>query len=191
MNKRRSPEQYRRVDLLLFALMLLVFESMILLASSRWFPAEPYTVSLVPAVVAIVLVRWGPWAAVHALLGGAVVCFHLHASASQFLIYGLGNLFPLLLLPLLARWRKAGGVWKESLPALAFGLAVLLLMQGGRAAVSLLTGAEPSLAAGYFTTEAVTDLFTLVILWIVRRLDGMLEDQLHYLARVQAEQSDS
>ena len=43
-------------------------------------------------------------------------------------------------------------------------------------------------AALFFTTAAVTDLFTLVVLWIVRRLDGVLEDQRHYLNRLRREQ---
>ena len=187
MDKRRSLEQYRTVDLVLFALMLLVFESVILLASVRWFPGQPYTVSLVPAIVSIILVRWGPWAAVHAVLGGLIVCFHSRASLPQYLIYCVGNLFSLLLLPWLSRWRKAEGTWPDSLKALAFGLAVLLLIQSGRALMTLLLGASPVLALGCFTTEAITDLFTLVILWIVRRLDGVLEDQIHYLRRIQAE----
>ena len=41
---------------------------------------------------------------------------------------------------------------------------------------------------GFFTTDVVTLLFTLTVLWIVRRLDGIFEDQNHYLARVSAEQ---
>ena len=69
-----------------------------------------------------------------------------------------------------------------------FGLAVLLLIQTGRALISLLFGASLPVAAGCYTTESVTDLFTLVLLWIVRRLDGVLEDQRHYLRRIQEEE---
>ncbi|MBQ9252880.1 MAG: hypothetical protein IJ188_09625 [Clostridia bacterium] len=188
MEKRRSLGQYRAVDLALFALMLLIFESIILLASTRWFPGQPYTVSLAPAIVAIVLVRWGPWAALHAVLGGLVVCVQSQASPAQFAIYCVGNLFPLLLLPWLSAWRKREGIWSSSAQALGFGAAVLLLMQAGRALFTLCFGANPVLALGCFTTEVITDLFTLVILWIVRRLDGVLEDQVHYLRRVQAEE---
>ncbi|MBQ9210222.1 MAG: hypothetical protein IJ153_00840 [Clostridia bacterium] len=188
MEKQRSLGQYRAVDLALFALMLLVFESIIILASTRWFPGQPYTVSLAPAIVAIVLVRWGPWAALHAVLGGLVICVQSQASPAQFVIYCGGNLFPLLLLPWLSPWRKREGVWRSSAQALGFGAAVLLLMQAGRGLLTLCFGASPVLALGCFTTEVITDLFTLVILWIVRRLDGVLEDQVHYLKRVQAEE---
>ncbi len=188
MSGRRSLGQYRAVDLLLLALLLLVFESVIQVASLRWFPGQPYTVSLTPAITAIVLVRWGPWAAIHAVLGGAVVCHLSGAAPFQYAIYCVGNLFSLLALPFLARWRKENGVFSSGIAAAGFSLAVLLLMQLGRAVMTLLFGAVPTVAVGCFTTEAITDLFTVVILWITRRLDGVLEDQGHYLRRVQAEE---
>ena len=188
MEKRRSPRQYMLLDLGFFALLLLVFESLIILASTRWFSAQPWTVSLVPALVAIVLVRWGPWAAIHAVLGGAVLCARSGAALPQYVIYCVGNCFPLLLLPWLSRWRREEGAFRTATGALGFGLAVLGLIQAGRAVMTLLFGATLPQAAGCFTTEAVTDLFTLLILWIVRRLDGLLEDQEHYLKRIQEEE---
>ena len=176
------------MDLALWLMILLVFESIIVLASTRWFPGQPYTVSLVPAVTAIVLVRWGPWAAVHAAAGGIVLCFLSGASLSRYAVYAIGNLLCLALLPWLSRWRKTEGVWKSAGAALAYGAAVLVTMQAGRAAVTLMQGAAPALALGCFTTEAITDLFTLVILWIVRRLDGVLEDQHRYVERIREEE---
>lgn len=188
MEKRRSLAQYRLVDLALWGVLLFVFESIILTASVRWFPGQPYTVSLVPAIVAVVLVRWGPYAAFHAVLGGLLLCVQSQASPAQFAVYCIGNLGPLALLPWLSVWRSRQGVWREALPVLGFGLAVLLLIQTGRALISLLFGASLPVAAGCYTTESVTDLFTLVLLWIVRRLDGVLEDQRHYLRRIQEEE---
>ena len=187
MEKNRSLAGYRAVDLVLFAVMLAVFESIAVLAALRWFPGQPYTVSLTPLVVAMVLVRWGPWAGIHAVLGGAVLCFWSRALPSQFVIYCVGNCFSLLLLPLLQKWRKEEGIWHSGVKALSFGAGVLLLMQAGRALLSLLLGADVASLPRVFTTEVITDLFTLVVLWIVRRLDGMLEDQRHYLRRVREE----
>ena len=68
-----------------------------------------------------------------------------------------------------------------------FGLIAALLMQLGRAAVSLLFGAAPVEAAGFLTTDVITLLFTAVIVWIARHLDGVFEDQKHYLTRVSEE----
>ena len=68
-----------------------------------------------------------------------------------------------------------------------FPLAVTLLMQGGRALVSLVLGGPAAGVLGFFTTDALSVLFTLVIIWIARRLDGVYEDQKHYLLRIQKE----
>ncbi len=188
MSKQRTVGQYRGVDLTLFAVMLLVFETIIIQASTRWFPGEPYTVSLVPAITAIVLIRWGPWAAIHAVLGAVILCAESGAAPSQYLIYGIGNLFALAVLPLLPLFGGSGEITRRSGKALCFGLAVLALIQLGRALLSLPFGWGAEKALGFFTTEVITDLFTLVILWIVRRLDGVLEDQRHYLLRLQEEE---
>ena len=72
MHKRRTVKQYRALDLAMFALMLTVAETLAVTAARRWFPNEPYTVSVTPAITAIVMMRWGPWAAVPAVLGGAL-----------------------------------------------------------------------------------------------------------------------
>ena len=168
--------------------MLVIFENVVVMAANRWFPNEPYTVSVVPAVAAMVFIRWGPFGAIHALLGGAVFCLASHGSASQFAIYCLGNLFSLAALPLIPLLGGDEGIRGDVLKTLLYGLIVLLLMQLGRAAVSLAFQGSLQQALLFFTTDAVTDLFTLVILWIVRRLDGMLENQYHYLARLEREQ---
>ena len=189
VNKRRSLQQYRAVDLALWSVMLLVFESIIIMASVRWFPAQPYTVSLVPAVIAAVLVRWGPWAAVQAVLGGCIACMLQGASAAQYAVYCIGNLFFFFLLPLLAKRREREKPFRDFTGVLGFGLAVLLLIQTGRALVSLILGGGMQTAVRCYTTEAVTDLLTMVILWIISRLDGMLEDQPHYIRRIQAEEN--
>ena len=62
MNHRLTFRQYRQMDLTVFGAMLVVAEALIVLAATRWFPAEAYTVSIVAAVTSIVLMRWGPWA---------------------------------------------------------------------------------------------------------------------------------
>ena len=188
MEKRRSLEQYRAIDLTLFAVMLTVFESLVVTASVRWFPGQPYTVSLTPLITAVVLIRWGPWAGIHAVLGGALLCFLSHAAPMQFAVYIAGNLFSLLSLLFWKKGFKTEGSWKAGKKAMAFGLTVLLLMQAGRALLSWILGFPPAVVVGFFTTEVITDLFTLTAVWVVSRLDGMLEDQRRYLLRVQEEE---
>ncbi len=165
MNHRLTFRQYRQMDLTVFGAMLVVAEALIVLAATRWFPAEAYTVSIVAAVTSIVLMRWGPWAAIHAVLGGLVYCFVSGGQPGQYLIYCAGNLFALLSLLWFripgkernsGKKRGAGSdhasgsdrtsgsdrvsgkerIREDGFLTVIFGLTVQLLMQLGRAAVA-------------------------------------------------------
>ena len=67
---------------------------------------------------------------------------------------------------------------------LLMGLMSVLAMQAGKALVALITGTPPEGLLLYVTADSVTYIFTAVILWIASRLDGILEDQTHYLERI-------
>lgn len=183
MQTRRTIEQYRAIDLSLFALILIVFETVLIRASASLFPREPWTVSATAAITAVVMVRWGPWAVIHAVIGGLTLCIVSRGQWQQFLIYCAGNTAALAVLPLLKKWG-----WErlrnDFLVNLLYGFLTLLMMQCGRALAAMLLGTAPSAAAGFITTDVITYIFTLTIVWITGRLDGVLEDQKHYLARI-------
>lgn len=184
MNRHLTFEQYRNLDLTLFALMLCFSEFIISTAATRWFPGQPFTVSITSAMCAIVLMRWGPWAAIHGAAGAVVYCIVSGATAQQFLIYIVGNLGCLLSLLLL---KAAGGerIRKDLALSLLFAEANLLFMQLGRAAVAVILGAAPLSCIGFFTTDALSGVFAMVIVYIARQLDGVFENQKIYLIRVQ------
>lgn len=180
---RYSFRQYRSIDLTMFAVILCVSEALIVTAANRWFPDQLYTVSAVGAVTAIVLMRWGPWALLHAVLGGVVFCIASHGSPRQFFIYCAGNILSLLMLLPLRSFGKEK-IRGDALLSIIFGLGTVLLMQLGRAILALLLGGEFFTCLGFFTTDVLSLLFTGVIVWIARRLDGIFEDQKHYLLRI-------
>ena len=192
MKRQLSLQEYRAIDLTLFAVMLALFEFLIV----RFTTTSLYTVSLAAVITAIVYMRWGWWGAIHAALAGVLFCFYYSGVApadqpvrlEQYIIYTVGNLFSLAAVPLLKKQgeeRVRGSVSRS----LLFALSVILLMQGGRAVVALLLRVATTLegALGYFTADALSILFTLVVTWIIRRLDGVFEEQRHYLTRVQQE----
>ena len=183
MQGRMTVGRYRAVDLSLFAVILIVFEMVLVRAANEWFPKEPWTVSVTAAVTAVVMVRWGPWCALHALIGGIVTVTVSRGTAQQFLIYGLGNLAAMAVWPLERKWG-----WERlrsnSLLNFLFAALVLLAMQGGRILIALVLGTKPEELLLFITSDSVSYIFTLVIVWIVSRLDGMLEDQEHYLRRI-------
>lgn len=185
MGRQLTFAQYRAIDLTLFAVMLCVSEAVIVTAATFWFPDQLYTVSVSGALTAIVLMRWGPWAGLHAALGGLAYALVSRGTAEQALIYCAGNLLSLLML---APLRLLGGerIRRDATLSVCFGLATLLCMQLGRALTALALGKPAGSCLGFFTTDALSLLFTGVIVWIARRLDGIFEDQKHYLLRVNA-----
>lgn len=183
MSRPLTLGQYRAIDLILFGCILCATETAIVKAATGWFSDQLYTVSSVGAVTAIVLMRWDAFAALHAALGGFVFCLASQGTPEQRLIYAGGNLLCLLSLPPLRMLGKER-VRNDSFLAVSFGLCVLLLMQAGRAVVALAFGAAARDCLGFFTTDSLSLLFTGVVVWIARRLDGIFEDQKHYLLRI-------
>ncbi|MBQ4639831.1 MAG: hypothetical protein IJB69_04840 [Clostridia bacterium] len=186
MQRQITFRQYRAMDLFFFSLMLTVSETLITLGATIWFPGEPYTVSLSCAVMAIVMVRWGVWAAVPVTAGNLAFCLVSGAAPAQYAIYVLGSLAGLAVLPLLKKkgWQT---LHDNVLFALLYGLLCALGMQGGRFLVALAFGNSLQVCAGFFTTDILSTLFSVLLVWIARKLDGMLEEQTHYLKRIQEE----
>ena len=186
MNRRRSWKEYRAIDLSIMALMTAVFEFLIVNAAKFWFPDQLYTVSLAAAMASIVYMRWGVWGGIHAAEAGVVYSFFAGGTPAQLVIYCVGNLFSLFAVIVL----KAAGKEKVRTGhlSLVFPLLVLLLMHIGRGVVALALGAAPGSVLAFFTTDSLSYLFTFVIIWIARKLDGVYEDQKHYLLRIHAEE---
>lgn len=187
MRRQMTFLQYRAMDIFLFTALLCLCEALIVLGATVWFADQLYTLSLTAAVTAIVLVRWGILAAVPAVCGGFVFCLFSGATPSQYLIYCAGNLLVLALMPLVRGegWKK---LQDNVLLATLYGLAAALLMQLGRFVIAALMGTAPAVCAGFITTDVLSTFFSVLLVWICRRLDGMLEEQRHYLIRIQEEE---
>ena len=74
--------------------------------------------------------------------------------------------------------------------SLAFGLAVQILMQLGRAGLAAVLGYPLGACLGFITTDSLSWLFTLFVVWIMGRVDGLFEDQKHYLLRLEQERQN-
>ena len=178
--------QYRAMDLFIFTILLCVCETLITLGATQWFPQEPWTLSLTPAITAIVMVRWGGFAAIPAFLGAVVFCFASGASLPQYAIYCVGNLAALALTQFLYRfgWKR---LHDQVLLSLLYGFLTALMMQLGRALIALVMGNPLAVCLGFITTDVLSAVFSALLVWIMRKLDGMLEEQKHYLRRVAEE----
>jgi hypothetical protein len=188
MKQQISLQQYRAIDLGILGVSMAVSQLLIQFAVSVWFPGQLYVVSPVAIIVALVMMRWGPWTAIHAALGGVLYAYFSGGQWQHFLIYGLGNAACLLALVMIRLLGKEK-IRLSAVNTVIFGLLVQALMLAGRAGVAALLGFKPGECLGFITTDALSLLFTGCVIWGIRRVDGLFEDQIHYLLRVQSEQS--
>lgn len=190
MNRTISLSQYRTIDLSILTGLMAVSQFVIHLAVSRFYAEQTgYIVSPVAAVVALVMMRWSLWSAIPALLGGVILSMLSGGTAEQTLIYGVGNLLSMLAYLLLKLAGKER-IRSNAVLSLTFAAVVQLLMQFGRAGVAAILGHSLPACWDFITTDAMSILFTLVIIWIVRRVEGLFEDQKHYLLRTQRKQNE-
>ncbi len=189
MKRQITFSQYRAIDLALMTGMMAASQLVIHLAIGRWQAEHTgYIVSPVAAVTALVMMRWNLWSAIPAALGGAILTLLLNATTQQIVIYSGGNLLAMLAM-LYLKFLGKERVRNNVILTLIFAILVQLLMQLGRAAVAFLMGYPLQACWDFITTDAMSILFTMVIIWIVRRVEGLFEDQKHYLLRIAQEQS--
>lgn len=181
-----SFKQYRAIDLGIWVVILLVFETVTIMAATRWFPDELYTLSQTVAVLCIVMMRWDGYAAIHAVAGGLVFCTVMGARAEQFAIYCIGNCFALAALLLFKTVGKEK-VKNKAVFTILFTAAAFCGVQIGRWLVSLIFGADFASIVTYFVTDSLSLLYSIVVVLISRKADGLFEDQKSYLRRTESE----
>lgn len=188
MEKSRSLENYRAFDITTWVVMLGIFETLISKAGKYWFPNQPYTLSLVPALTAIVFVRWkeAKYVWFYPVLGGLFLSFSLSGSREQYAVYMIGNLLSLLVLPIL-KGEREDKIKKSPFLSALYALSIALLMQVGRLLLFSLINLSLSESLLFITTDALSGVFSVVVVLIVRRLDGVFEDQYSYLVRINKE----
>ena len=181
-----SFKQYRNIDLTVLAVLLLLSEGITTLATTKWFVGVPFAISTTLIFIIITMMRWGIFAFIPAIVGGLVFSLASGADFSRIVIYTVGNLFALtvcIFLRLVGRERV-----RKSIPLLLV-LSVLsyVSLALGRWLVSLIF--EPGIKSllVYLSTDTVTLLFTSVLLILLRGVDGMIENQRHYLIRLSEE----
>ncbi len=181
-----SFKQYRAIDLGILAVILFAVETLIAKAATTWFSGQLYTVSPTIAVTCIVMMRWGGFAAIHAALGGFAFCLSSGATPQQFVIYCVGNIFALGSLILIKKLGKQR-IRDKAMLTVAFTTAAFFCVQIGRWVVSLFFGGAPDSIIRFVTTDLLSLAFSILVVLISRRVDGLFEDQKVYLIRTESE----
>ena len=182
-------KQYRNIDLGIMSILLIISEAVTTLATNKWFAAQPVAISSTLLFICIFMMRWNGYAAIAAVLGGAVFCIASGATLDQFVIYAGGNLLSLLALLWFKAYRK-DDVRLGSFKLSFFTISVYLLMQLGRWLISLAFGGGLWNIVGYITSDVISLLFAVIILFLLRGVDGMIEDQKAYLFRLERERKE-
>lgn len=180
--KERTLEQYRAIDLAIMAVLLVAFETITATAATKWFSSQVYMLSPTITIICIVMMRWGGYAAIHAVAGGAAFCVASGASMQQFIIYCIGNCAALAAMLLFKTLGKEQ-VRSKTFLTLVFIVATYFGAQLGRWFVGLLFGGAVDSLIVFLTTDSLSLLFAIVLVLIAKRTDGLFEDQKAYLIR--------
>lgn len=182
-------KQYRNIDLVIWTVLLILFETITTFATTKWFTGQAVAISISLALICIVMMRWSGYAAILAVVGGAVYCVASGATAEQYLIYCVGNLFSLIAMVLFKIFDKEQ--IRTNVPKLvAFVLAAYVGMAFGRGLVTLFFGGDINGFLVFVTTDIISLLFAAVIMILLRKTEGMVEDQKTYLLRLDREKKE-
>ena len=125
-----------------------------------------------------------------AVADGVLWCLLKSAKWQSYLCYGLGNAFIALLL-LMTRFmgkERIAGKWYFSALFVTCGWVAVML---GRSLVGLCAGYSfGELLRNFCLNELLSLFMAVVIICVMRKLDGMFEDQKSYLARIDGERRD-
>ena len=182
-----SFKQYRSIDLILFVIMYGVCEYLTIKAATVWFD-EPYCISIMLPMLAIVMMRWDKYSIIHAVVYALLFVFFQSGSITQYFIYLIGNLGFMLLLLYVKK------VTKEKIRATFFGsmsylLIGFLLMEVFRGLASMLfAGKDAGVIFTFIMTDMLSLVFAILVIIIVRRIDGLFIDQKQYLLELNSQE---
>lgn len=182
----KSFIRYKAIDLAFLAVILAVFEAIASIAAKQWFPLQLFSLSPTITVVCIVMMRWGGWAAIHAVVGGLSYCIATGGEPKQFLVYCAGNCLALVALVFFKFYGKER-VRGSFLMTAAFALTAFFGAIVGRWLISLCFDFDLLSIVDFFVADSLTLLFTVVVVLISRKPDGLFEDQKAYLIRTEDE----
>ena len=184
-----SYKQYRSVDLTAFVLMYALCEYLVVKAATDWF-SEPYSISIMLPLLLIVMMRWDKFCLIQAIISAILFVFYQKGNISQYLIYLCGNLG--FMLELLYVYRvgkeKIRSSFLYSAIYVISGFALMELFRGIASMVIL--GSSLKIVLQFVFTDMLSLVFTFLVIIIVRQVEGLFEDQKHYLIRLNQKNED-
>lgn len=190
-----SLQRYRATDLFLFAVILVIFDLLVHFAT-LWLAdaASVYMFALTVPIVLLVMIRWG-WQAIFFAVGDALLLTALNNPTvwQSYFAYSIGNAAILLLLiPVhLIGKQKIAGTWYLTALFVVLGWIISNLVCSVVQCIFGVSFVAALLANISFGVNGLLALaIGMVLLLILRKLEGMFEDQIHYLKRLDEERKE-
>ena len=190
-----SFRQYKFTDLFFFALVLGLSELLIFCAFKFWFKTavDKYYVNFMLALSLTVIMRWGWVGGIYAAADGVILCAVQGGSWQSYIIYIIGNacILSVLLLTKFVGKERLRGKWYLTLSYIVTGwVSVNLGLTCAGAAFGGGFGALAAVNFGFGVYGALSLAAAVAVIMVLRRLDGMFEDQKHYLIRQDKERKE-
>ena len=190
-----SIRQYKYTDLFFFALVLGLSELLVFCAYNLWFQntVDKFYVNFMLAIVLTVIMRWGWVGGIYAVVDGVVLCAIEGGDWQSYIIYMVGTacIMSVLLLTKFVGKEKIRSKWYLTLAYILVGWISVNL---GITCMSAIFGNSflGSLASsfGFGVYGALPLAGSTAAIMIMRRLNGMFEDQKHYLIRQDKERKE-
>ena len=195
-----SFSRYKATDLLIFAAILAAFGAISFFAFTEWFATDSsrYIFSISVPITLLIMVRWNWYGMFYAVGDGLLYCILMLATGnmaagselSYFLIYGAGSAFIgfTYLMVKFMGYKRIVGAWYFTVLYAVCGWVLLVL---GRTLVWTCFGLGfVNGLLGLGGSELLSLGMALIILLVLRRLDGMMENQRDYLIRLDRERKE-
>lgn len=182
-----SFRKYKIIDLAIFTGLYLLLEFLISLAANKWFPEQPYIISIMLPFLLIVMMRWGPYAGILAAISAPFYVLIYHGNNMQYLVFLLGNIGFMGLLGFLLPIGKKK-VRDSIFLTFAYIVIGFLLLEVFRGLGAMIFEQVGILIVWQFIwTDMLSLVFSIIVVFIARLADGMFEDQKAYMFRKQRE----
>ena len=190
-----SFRQYKYTDLFFFALVLGLSELLVFCSYNYWFKStiDKFYVNFMLAIALTVIMRWGWIGGLYAVLDGIILSAVGGGGWQRYLSYIIGTacILVVLLMTKFVGKEKIRSKWYLSLAYVLVGWASVNV---GISCMSMIFGESISTALlvsfGYGVYGALPLAASIVVVMLLRRLNGMFEDQKHYLLRQDKERRD-
>ena len=190
-----SIRQYKYTDLFFFALILGLSELLIFCSFKLWFKGtvDKFYINFALAIALTVIMRWGWVGGIYAVVDGIILCAVGGKPWQGYLTYIIGTacIFAVLLLVKFMGKERIRSKWYFSL---VYVLAGWVAVNIGISCMSAIFGenffSALGTSFGLGVYGALPFAGSVAVVMILRRLNGMFEDQKHYLLRQEAERKE-